>query len=511
MTNDDNTIPEAARAYILAATILASSMAFIDGTVVNIALPAIQIDLAASLEGMQWVLNAYTLCLGALILVGGAAGDRLGRRRLFIGGILVFAVASMLCGTAPGSAALISARALQGIGGAMLLPGSLAILVQAFPKEVRGRAIGTWAAFAALMAAGGPVLGGVLVETLGWRTIFFLNLPIAAAALWLTLKYVPENCSITGGGTIDWPGALVAILGLLALTYGLSASAQAGFGDLKVAGALFAGVALLMAFLWIEQRSAAPMMPLSLFRSRNFAGANLITIFLYFALSGVFFLLPFNLIQVQNYSPTAAGAAFLPFSIIIGVFSGWSGGVVDRFGAKPPLVSGPLMTGIGCALLAIPGVGGSYWTGFLPAMLMMGVGMTISIAPLTTAAMNAADDHQAGIASGVNNAASRIAGLLAVATLGMVAISAYGAALQTRLAELALDPSLVAALLAAKGNMLATEIPETLAPAMAASVTATIKASFVTSFRIVVLIAAAMALLASLCAWKMIESKRASR
>ena len=496
---------------MLAATILGSSMAFIDGTVVSIALPAIQIDLAAPLEDMQWVLNAYTLFLGALMLAGGAAGDRWGRRRLFIWGILLFAIASMVCGAAPGSAALIGARALQGIGGALLLPGSLAILVQAFPKEVRGRAIGTWAAFAALTTTGGPVLGGWLVETLGWRAVFFLNLPVAAVALGLALKYVPESRSTTGNGTIDWLGALLAILGFLALTYGLSASAQAGFTDPRVAGALLTGVVLLAVFLSVEQRSAAPMMPLGLFRSKNFTGANLVTVFLYFALSGVFFLLPFNFIQVQNYSATEAGAAFLPFSMIVGIFSRWSGGVVDSFGAKPLLISGPLMTGAGCALLALPGVGGSYWTGFLPAMLMLGVGMMVSIAPLTTAVMNAVDDHQAGIASGVNNAASRIAGLLAVAALGMIAISAYGVALQTRLDALALDPSLAAMLLAEKGNMLATEIPPSLTPAMTASVAAAIKTSFVASFRIVVLIAAASALLASLCAWRMLEpSKRAT-
>lgn len=507
----DGECSERARPYVLGATILGSSMAFIDGTVVSIGLPAIQLDFAASLAEMQWVVNAYTLFLGALMLVGGAAGDRLGRRRIFAWGIVIFAIASALCGWAPDAGTLIAARALQGVGGAMLVPGSLAIIGAAFPKEVRGRAIGTWAAFAALTTAAGPVVGGWLVETVGWRMIFFVNLPLAAVALWLTMSYVPESRDETATGALDWRGASLAVLGFGAFTYGLSAWAEGGIAHPLVAATLLAGVILLAAFLRIERSSAAPMMPLGLFRSKTFTGANLLTVFLYFALTAILFLLPFNLIQVQGYSATAAGAAFLPFSIILGAFSRWSGGLVDRFGAKPPLVVGPLVTAAGLALFAVPGIGGSYWTDFLPAMVVMGIGMTVSVAPLTTTVMNAVEDRQAGVASGINNAASRIAGLLAVAVVGMIAIASYGVGLQAELATLSVGPDIEAELLAATANMAATEIPSALSAEMARAVEAAIKSSFVSSFRLIALITAAMAFAGGLLAWMLIEpEERAS-
>jgi MFS family permease len=320
-----------ARPWVLAATILGSSMAFIDGSVVTVALPAIQADLTTSVAGAQWVANAYMLMLGALILVGGAAGDRFGRRRVFALGIAIFTAASVACGLAPNTAALIVARAVQGIGGALLIPGSLAIISAAFPADERGKAIGTWAGFSALTTAVGPVLGGWLVDTLSWRAIFFINVPIALLTLGLAFWHVPESRNASDDGTVDWRGALLAMLGLAGLVYGLTAASDFDWMDPMVLGVLLGSGLALAIFVWYEARAPSPMMPLGLFRSPVFSGANAITFLLYFALGGILFFLPFNLIRIQGYSATLAGAAFLPFTLIMGGLSRWSGG------AHPPL------------------------------------------------------------------------------------------------------------------------------------------------------------------------------
>ena len=493
------------RPFVLAATILGSSMAFIDGTVVHIALPAIEHDLNASMPAMQWVVNAYTLLLGSLLLVGGSAGDRFGRRRLFCIGVAVFTVASVACGLAPDSTTLILARALQGLGGALLVPGSLAIIGATFPSAERGRAIGTWAGFAALTTAAGPVLGGWLVDVLSWRAIFFLNVPLAAVTVALALRYVPESRS-AAADALDWRGALLALAGFALLTYGLVSVVELGLGDPLVPALLVVGAAVLAAFVWAERRAAAPMMPLALFRSAAFTGANLMTLLLYFALSGALFFLPFTLIQVHGYSATAAGAALLPFTLILGILSRWAGTLVERTGARTPLIVGPALSAAGIALLAVPGTTGSYWTSFFPAMLVLGIGMTISVAPLTTTVMNAVDERRAGVASGVNNAASRIAGLLAVAVLTVTAIEVYGPALAHRLDALPLAPQVAQALLAARQDLAGTPVPQGLAPALAEQARAAIDAAFVDSFRIVMLICAAMALAAGLCAALTIRS-----
>ena len=487
------------RPFVLAAMILGSSMAFIDGTVVHIALPAIESDLNASMPAMQWIVNAYTLVLGSLLLIGGSAGDRFGRRRLFCIGVVVFTVASVACGLAPDSTTLILARALQGLGGALLVPGSLAIIGATFPSAERGRAIGTWAGFSALTTAAGPVLGGWLVDALSWRAIFFINVPLAAVTLALALRYVPESRS-AAGGALDWRGALLALAGFALLTYGLVSVVELGFGDPRVPAVLVAGAAALAVFIWVERRAAAPMMPLGLFRSARFTGANLMTLLLYFALSGTLFFLPFALIQVHGYTATAAGAALLPFTLILGVLSRWSGALLERTGARMPLIVGPVLSAAGIALLAVPGTAGSYWTTFFPAMLVLGIGMTISVAPLTTTVMNAVDGRRAGVASGVNNAVSRIAGLLAVAMLTVAAIEIYGPALAQALDGLALPPQVAEALLAARQDLAGTSVPGDLAPALAAQAHAAIDAAFIDSFRVVMLICAAMALGAGLCA-----------
>ena len=418
----------------LAATVLGSSMAFIDGSVVNIALPAMQRELASGSSGlaaMQWVVNAYLLALGSLVLIGGALGDRYGRRRIFLAGIALFSLASAACGLAPNAAALIGARAVQGMGAALLVPSSLAIIGAVFSGEARGKAIGTWAAWAAITGAAGPVLGGWLVDQWSWRAIFFLNLPLGAATAWLALSAVPDSRDPEAPPHLDWLGAALAAAGLGGVTWGLTLAPERGWGAAPVWGALAAGVALLAAFVVSQAKGRAPMMPLPLFRSRDFSGANMVTLLLYAALSGSLFFFPFVLVGVFGYSATQAGAALLPFSVVMGALSPTMGRLAVRWGARTMLTLGAAVTAAGMALLALPGEGATYWAGFFPAMLVFGLGMTIAVAPLTTTVMAAVPAAHAGLASGVNNAVARVAGLLAVAAIGALGAWALGGPIES--------------------------------------------------------------------------------
>ncbi|HET9919024.1 MAG TPA: MFS transporter [Ktedonobacteraceae bacterium] len=497
--------------WVLVATILGSSIAFIDGSVVTVALPVIQRDLNATATDVQWIVEAYSLFLAALILVGGTLGDHFGRRRIFAMGIAVFILASIWCGLSPNVLQLIIARAVQGIGGALLVPGSLAIISASFSDEQRGRAIGTWSGFTSITSVVGPVLGGVLVQYASWRWVFFLNVPLAAVVLGVLFWRVPESRDEDATGGLDWAGTVLVTLGLGALVYGLIQAGSLGFGSPMVLGALVLGSVALGAFLLVEARISAPMVPLTLFRSPTFSGTNLLTLLLYGALSGVTFFFPFDLIQVQGYSPTFAGAAFVPFILIMFLLSRWAGGLVHRYGAKLPLVVGPVITAIGFALFALPGIGsgaGSYWTTFFPAVVVMGVGMTITVAPLTTAVMGAVEQRHAGIASGINNAVSRTAGLLAIAVLGIVVFSVFTSSLDSHLATLHLSPAVQHLIEIQRTRLAGIEIPTHVSGEVQVALKRAIGESFVSSFRLVSLICAGLALASALSAWWLVEGKK---
>jgi EmrB/QacA subfamily drug resistance transporter len=478
--------------WTLAATILASSMAFIDGTVVNVALPALQTSLNATAVDMQWVIESYSLLLSALLLIGGSLGDHYGRRRVFVAGVTLFAFASAWCGLAPDIHQLIVARAAQGLGAALLVPGSLAIISSSFPENERGRAIGTWSGLSAITTAIGPVIGGWLIEHVSWRAVFFINIPIALLIILISLWHVPESSDKESVG-LDWWGAIVGALGLGALVYGLIESSRLGFNR-SVIGVLVAAGGLMIAFLFVEARVPQPMLPLALFRSRTFSGANLLTFLLYAALGGTLFFLPLNLIQVQHYSATAAGATLLPFILIISFLSRWSGGLVARYGPKLPLVVGPLIAAFGYALFMMPGVHGSYWTTFFPPMVLLGLGMAVSVAPLTTTVMSSVAQNRAGIASGINNAVARTAGLIAIAVLGILMLHVFRSGLDQRLSNWKLPESASRSLQAQSIKLAAIAVPGDQDPATRQVIRRAIDESFVSGFRIVMAIGAALAI-----------------
>jgi EmrB/QacA subfamily drug resistance transporter len=481
-------------------------MVFIDGTVVNVALPALQTSLNANVLDVQWVVESYSLLFASLLLVGGSLGDHYGRRRIFVLGLAIFASASLWCGLSANIGQLIAARAVQGFGAALLVPGSLAIISTSFRAEERGRAIGTWSAFSAITAAIGPVFGGWLIEHISWRAIFFLNLPLALCVVFISLRHVPESREAEKG-SLDLRGAILTVLGLGSLVYGLIESSRLGFSASSVFTSLCAGIFFLSAFLFVEARVHNPMLPLALFRSSDFSGANLLTFFLYSAIGGTLFFLPLNLIQIHGYTSTAAGAALLPFILIIFVLSRWAGGLVHGYGAKVPLVVGPIIVAVGLVLCVLPNTNGNYWSAFFPAVIVLGLGMAVSVAPLTTTVMNSVPQDRVGTASGINNAIARTGGLLAIAVLGIVIVHTFNRELDQRVARFELSREMTQMMDANRTKLAGFTLPEEIEPALRASLKQSIDDSFVVGFRQIMLIGAALTLVSALSAAVFITGK----
>jgi EmrB/QacA subfamily drug resistance transporter len=501
-------VPAVRGGWVLVAAILGSSLAFIDGTVVNVALPSIQHGLNATVSGAQWVVESYALFLGALILLGGAAGDLYGRRLIFTMGVFLFAAASAWCGFSLDIRHLVAARALQGVGGAMLVPGSLAIISAAFPADQRGKAIGTWSGFTGITAAIGPVLGGWLVQHFSWRWVFFINPPIAVAVITISFLFVPESCGESGNRRLDIPGAFLITLGLGLLVFSMIEAPNRSWANPMTWGTTTVGVLAIALFLLREARTDAPLVPLRLFRSMNFIGANLLTLLLYAALGALLFFLPYNLIQVQGYTPTQAGAANLPLILILFVLSRWAGSLVARYGAQLPLVIGPIVAACGFLLFAKPDIGGNYWTTYFPAMVVLGLGMSGVVAPLTTTVMDSVSEHQAGVASGVNNAVSRVASLLSIAVLGMVAFHVFNDQLADKLNASGLSDPLKQTVLEQRNRLTQIEAPKGLNSDQRQALKRSIDESFLAGFRWVMAISAGLALLSAISAWGMIEGKQ---
>jgi EmrB/QacA subfamily drug resistance transporter len=501
-------VPSAAQAgrWILAATILGSSMAFIDSTVVNVALPALQTGLHATVVGVQWVVESYGLFLGALILVGGSLGDLYGRRLMFLVGVGIFAAASIACGLASNIQQLVIARSVQGIGAAFLVPGSLSIISACFDEKTRGQAIGTWSGFTAITAAVGPVLGGWLIQHASWRWAFLINIPLAVAVIAISLRRIPESRNASAG-RVDWLGALLATVGLGGVAYGFIESTNLGWDKPLVFGGLIAGLACLIGFAFVEPRVRSPMVPLPLFESRSFSGANLLTLFLYAAFGIFLFLFPMNLIQVQGYSTTATGAAALPLILLMFFLSRWSGGLVTRYGPRAPLVTGPLIAAAGFVLFAVPSVGASYWKAFFPAFVVLGFGMAISVTPLTTVVMSSVDQDRAGTASGINNAVARVAGVLAIAILGIVMVKLFSSSLNRSLTGGLLPPGTLQYVRSNESKLAGLDLPSSLDVDATALIRASISHAFLFGFRTIMLICAGLSVASAAVAALMIPAR----
>lgn len=504
----ERSCPAAAYPWIVAATVLASSMVFIDSSAVNLALPVIQTELHATIADSQWIIEAEALFLSSLILVGGSLGDYYGRRRIFLYGTIGFTAASILCAAAANATQLVVARGVQGVASALLTPGSLAILGASFDEKQRGQAIGIWSSFTAIAGVAGPLLGGLIVQHASWRWIFLINIPIAVATVAITLRWVAESRDPNHSGRLDWAGASLATLSLLAIVYALISAGVKSWTP-PITACFVLGFILGAAFFIVEAKSPEPMMPLSLFSSRTFSAVNLETLLLYAALGGATFLLPFNLILVQRYTPTAAGAALLPLVALMFLLSPWAGSLVPKIGAKILLVGGSALAALGFAWLAVPYVGGSYWTTFFPPIVMMSLGMSFVVAPLTTTVMDSVGTEHFGLASGINNAVARTGSLIAIAALSLIVANVFNHSLDRRLAGMSLPTSAVAAINAQRPKLAAAQAPKSLPEGQRREVARDIADSYVDGYRVALLVAAGLAAAGSLCAAIFLESKRA--
>jgi EmrB/QacA subfamily drug resistance transporter len=478
-------------------------MVFIDSTVVNVAVSALQATFRASVVDVQWVVESYGIFLSSLILAGGALGDLFGRRKIFLIGVVVFAAASAACGLAQSIQELIIARCLQGIGAALLVPGSLAIISVCFDEDSRGKAIGTWSGFTAITTALGPVLGGWLIQYASWRWAFLLNIPLALAVVGISYRHVPESRD-SEVKQVDWSGAFLATVGLAGVVTGFLESAKLGWSNPLVSAGLLGGVILLAMFLIVEARSPSPMVPLALFRSRSFLGANILTLFLYATIGIFFFLFPMDLIQLQGYSATSAGSALLPMILLMFLLSRWSGGLVKRYGGKIPLIIGPFIVAAGFVLFAAARTEVSYWKAYFPASLVFGFGMAVTVAPLTTVVMNSVDRRHVGTASGINNAVARVAGVLAIAVFGIVMMQNFDSHLENSLTRLALPPNIVQEIRAREVELAGLESPEGLDAQTVSAIRTAISESFASGFRVVLFCCAGLSIGSAMVAWRLI-------
>lgn len=485
-------VPRFREKWILAATVIASTMAFSDMTIVNVALPVLQRDLGATFSGLQWVVESYTLMLSTLILVGGAIGDIYGRRRVFTIGIVIFAVASAACGVSQNAGFLIAARAVQGLGAALMMPGSLAIVSASFPRERQGHGIGIWSSCTGISTALAPALGGWLIDTLSWHAAFLINLPLAVIALAITLKHVPESRQ-ERQRRLDLTGMLLVIIGLGALTYGLISTGEKGFGDPRSFGPILVGVMALILLVIVESRAADPMIPLPLFRVPGFSAIQIFTFLLWAALQGTTFFVPLRLMQVHGFAPTESGAALLPLVVTSSILSRYFGRLADRIAPRMLLIIGACLTGSGFLYLALPDSNSSYVVGFFPALLLMGLGMGVCQVSVTVVAMSAAGRANVGASSAINNAAARTGGLVAIAVFGLILVNGYDAALAEGLHDAGLPAAVQLALEEQHGKLAASVVPAGLAPDQHRLTAMIILDAFVAGYRRAMLVAAAIA------------------
>ena len=498
--------------WTLVATILASAMAFIDGTALNVILPSLQKDLGATGPDLFWVLNGYLLMLAALIIVGGSLGDKLGRVKVFKAGILIFTVGSILCGLAPDITLLIVFRMVQGIGGALMIPGSLAIISAVFSKEEKGKAIGSWSAATTIVTICGPVMGGALADAGLWRFIFFINVPLGLVAIVILQLKVPESRE-AGASKVDWRGAVLLVASLFLITFGFLEMPETGYTHPLVVGSIIAGSLLMVVFILVEKRAADPMVPLDLFRNKTFSGVNLLSFFLYAALGAIMLFLSLNMIQIQEYSQLQAGLTFLPFSFIMIVLARKMGALSDKYGARNFLIFGPIITGTGILWLSFIGITAGpsdYWTTYFPPFMLFALGMSITVVPLTTAVMNCVESSKSGIASGINNSVTRISGTFINAILGAVAILLFTNYSMGAIGTLGLSEDMVAVLMSEAGRLGEARAPQDMGSDMQTKINAIFRDGFVATYRWVGTMSAALAFLSAVIAFTMVEEKKAS-
>lgn len=494
--------------WLLVATITASSLAFIDFSAINVALPAIQRAFELKGKALLWIVNSYSLFLSALMLLGGSLGDYVGRKKIFIIGIVTFSASSLICGISPNSFILIGGRALQGIGGALMVPGSLSMISALIPKNRRGRAYGTWSTFSALTTIIGPILGGWLAGAGLWRFIFFINIPLAIAVIFILTLKVPESRN-NSTQKIDWIGGGLATFGLAGLTYGFIEASDKGWGQPAIMLSLIAGLVFLVIFLIQEYQTKEPMMPLHLFKNSTFSGANLLTLLVYGALSTTLFFLPLNLIQVQGYSEFQAGLAILPFALIISILSRLIGSLVDRLGNRLFLIGGPLLTGTGFFVLSLTGLTDNpiqYWNEFFLPIIMIGAGMGVTVAPLTTSVMTAVSENYSGIASGINNAIARTAGVLAIAILGTIALTDFDMRMERKYREMDLSQAQLRAVKQEIPKLAEANPPDELSSGQQNMLQKMIHQSFVGTFQLVTFVSAIICWIGGVLSWFLVKN-----